>query len=393
MQRFFETRRDSFGNPASGLSCSVYLSGTGLVTKATLFAANDITDTATTPIVNPIITGADGIVSFAVADGDYDLVFVGADGATEYRYRENFFDSSTATTIPVSSISVTLPSIFTVSGSPGTSISAVLATQASNLFWAGPTSGAAATPTFRAPVVADISSIACLLTTNQTVAGNKTFSGASVFTSTVGVTGAAAFGSTVTVTGNTIWDKAAKFQIDTASPAYPYKSRPLQFMVMSGATGPATNVAFRASGIYLHNFAATAINSVMVWGEIPWDYEAGTDIYVYGVWSSAGTDNKTARHGLEYSVVKAFSQSAAPTAATLTVETSAPGTQYMPVTSSFSAISGTLLEPGAVIAARFYREGNHANDTLTDNTNLHFVGILYKVSRWGTKNVSPPFFT
>ena len=392
MQRFFEIRRDAFGNPASGLSCSVYLSGTGLVTLATLFSANDTTDTATTSIANPIVTGADGIVAFAVADGDYDMVFVGADGATEYRYRQNFFDSSTATTTPVSAISVTLPSIFTVSGSPGTSISAVLATQSANLFWSGPASGGATQPTFRSVVAADVSSVTCLLTTNQTVAGNKTFSGSAIFTSTVGVTGAAAFGSTVTVTGNTIWDKAAKFQIDTASPAYAWKTRPLAFSVMAGSTGPATNVAFRGSGVYLHNFAATAINSVMLWGEFPYDYEAGTDLYLYAVWSSAGTDNKNAQHGWEYSASKAFSQVAASTVTTVTVLTAAPGMQYMPVTSFSTLISGTNLEPGSVLAARFYREGNHANDTLTDNTNLHFLGILYRTSRWGTKEISPPFF-
>lgn len=394
MQRFFETRRDAFGNPASGLSCSVYLSGTSLGTLATLFNANDTTDTASTGIANPIITGADGIVSFAVADGDYDMVFVGADGATETRYRQNFFDSSTATTIPVSQISLTMPSsIAAVTGSPGTSISVTLTTQAANLFWAGPTSGAAATPTFRAPVAADVSSIACLLTTNQTVAGNKTFSGSAIFTSTVGVTGAAAFGSTVTVTGNTIWDKAAKFQIDTASPAYPWRTQALQFTAMAGSTAPSATTAFRASGVYLYNFAATAINSVMLWGEFPYDYEAGTDFYLYAVWSSAGTDNKNAQHGWEYSASKAFSQVAASTVSTVTVVTAAPGTQYMPVTTFTTLISGTNLEPGSIIAARFYREGNHANDTLTDNTNLHFLGILYRASRWGTKNTIPPFFT
>jgi hypothetical protein len=241
-------------------------------------------------------------------------------------------------------------------------------------------------------VAADVSSIACLLTTNQTGAGNKPIRGASVFTSTVGVTGAAAFGSTVTVTGNTIWDTAAKFQIDTATPQYCWKSRPLQFMVMSGAAGPATNVAFRGSGIYLYNFAATAINSVMCWGELPWDYEAGTDVYFYAVWSSAGTDNKNAIFGWEYTATKAFSQTAASTAVTVTVTTAAPGTQYMPITSVSTLISGTLLEPGSVVAARFYREGNAGGDTLTDNTNLHFLGILYKASRFGTKNSAPPFF-
>ena len=393
MQRFFEVRRDSFGNPASGLSCSVYLSGTSLGTLATLFTANNANDTVSTGISNPVVTGADGIVSFAVADGDYDMVFVGADGATEYRYRVNLFDSTTSTTTPVSQISLTLPSEFTVTGSPGTSISAVLATQGANKVFAGPTSGADAPPTFRAMTGADISGLACMLTGNQTVAGDKTFSGAGVFSSTVDVTGAAAFGSTVEVTGNTIWDKAAKFQVDTASPAYPWMTQQIQFMVMSGGTGPATNVAFRGSSIYLYNFSATAINSVTGWGEIPWDYEAGTDIYLYAVWSSAGTDNKTARFGFDYSIGKAFAQVAMPAATTINVETAASGTQYMAMTTTTTAIDGTDFEPGSVVALRFSREGNHGNDTLTDTVSLHSLGILYRASRMGTKNSTPPFFS
>lgn len=59
----------------------------------------------------------------------------------------------------VTSVGLALPAIFTVSGSPVTTtgtLTAVLATQSANLVWAGPTTGAAAIPTFRALVVADL---------------------------------------------------------------------------------------------------------------------------------------------------------------------------------------------------------------------------------------------
>lgn len=59
----------------------------------------------------------------------------------------------------VTSVGLALPSIFTVSGSPITSngtLTGSLATQAANSIWAGPTTGAAATPTFRALVGADL---------------------------------------------------------------------------------------------------------------------------------------------------------------------------------------------------------------------------------------------
>ena len=399
MQRFFEVRRDQYGNPASGLSCSVYLSGTGLGTLATIFAANDSSDTPATATSNPIVTGADGIVSFAVADGDYDLVFVGADGATEYRYRQNLFDSTTATTIPVSQISLTMPSVFTVTGSPGTSISVVLATQAANLLFAGPTSGAAAAPTFRSAVAADVSSIACLLTTNQSIGGNKGFTGDVVIGGDFGVVGAATFATTVGVSGvltagaNLVMEKTSKVQIDTATPDYPYKTvqaSDIGYALGAGSTPVATT--FQGT-IKLWLYEAATIESRMLTFDLPYDYEAGTDIYFYATWSSDGTDTGKARLGWEYCIVKAFDQGPFPGPTTVTVETNAEGTQYQAMTSVSAAIDGTNFEPGTAVSARFYREGNHGNDTLTDGIFMHSVGVMYQASRLGTKNSVPPFFT
>lgn len=59
----------------------------------------------------------------------------------------------------VTSVGLSLPALFSVSGSPVTTsgtLTASLATQAANLVWAGPTSGSAAAPTFRALVQADL---------------------------------------------------------------------------------------------------------------------------------------------------------------------------------------------------------------------------------------------
>lgn len=58
----------------------------------------------------------------------------------------------------VTSVAITAPSIFAVTGSPVTSSGTLaldLATQVANRVWAGPTTGAAAAPTFRALVAAD----------------------------------------------------------------------------------------------------------------------------------------------------------------------------------------------------------------------------------------------
>lgn len=69
----------------------------------------------------------------------------------------------------VTSVGLSLPSIFTVTVSPVTTtgtLTAVLATQSANTVFAGPTSGGAAGPTFRALVAADLPSLATVAVTS-----------------------------------------------------------------------------------------------------------------------------------------------------------------------------------------------------------------------------------
>jgi hypothetical protein len=59
----------------------------------------------------------------------------------------------------VTSVGLTMPAIFSVTGSPVTgsgTLAATLANQSANLVWAGPSTGAAAAPTFRSLVYADL---------------------------------------------------------------------------------------------------------------------------------------------------------------------------------------------------------------------------------------------
>lgn len=73
----------------------------------------------------------------------------------------------------VTSVALALPNIFTVSGSPVTTsgtLTGALATQSANTVFAGPTSGVAATPAFRALVSADIPANAANTTGNAATA-------------------------------------------------------------------------------------------------------------------------------------------------------------------------------------------------------------------------------
>lgn len=90
----------------------------------------------------------------------------------------------------VTSVALALPSIMSVSGSPVTSsgtLTGTLTTQSVNTLFAGPSSGAAATPTFRALVTADIPSLSYV----SSVGATAPITSSGGLTPTIGVTAAA----------------------------------------------------------------------------------------------------------------------------------------------------------------------------------------------------------
>lgn len=398
MQRYYDVVRDQFGNPAPGVSVTVYLTGTA--TLASIYLASSTSDSPSTVISNPIVTGSDGAVAFAANDGDYDIYYNGTNITPFWRYRYNLFDSTTATTVPVSSIALAMPGIFSVSGSPGTSITVSLATETANTIWAGPTSGGAATPTFRALVAADITPVAVDLTTNQTAAGNKVWSGTQTFNAAITVgststfTGVANFNNNVAHAASTfvIWDKATKSSIGSAS-TYGYQSKTFTWDGSTGA-GTAPTIAVLQSGLRYWSFSAAATNEQIYRLSMPYDYAEGTDIIPYITWTTAGTNAGVVRWGLEYTIVKGYNQATMPANTTIYVETAGSGTALKPVTSSWAAITGTVLEPGALVLVRVFRDGAHANDTQTDVSYLLDFGVKFQRSRpFGAKNSVPPFYT
>ncbi len=89
---------------------------------------------------------------------------------------------SSAGTGTVTSVAATVPTIMTISGTPVTSSGTLafgLATQSANLVFAGPNTGAAATPTFRSLVSADIPNLGSsyLPLSGGAVSGNLSVSG------------------------------------------------------------------------------------------------------------------------------------------------------------------------------------------------------------------------
>ena len=104
-----------------------------------------------------------------------DLSPGGATTGQVITYNGTTWVSSTPTSGTVTSVALSLPSIFTVSGSPVTgsgTLTGTLATQAQKTFFAGPVSGANATPTFRVFALTDIPQGGA--STNQVLSWNGT---------------------------------------------------------------------------------------------------------------------------------------------------------------------------------------------------------------------------
>jgi hypothetical protein len=139
--------------------------GTGTVTSVT----------ATAPVVSS--GGTTPAISMPAATASVD----GYMTSTYAAKLDGIATGATANTGTVTSVAATVPtSIMSISGSPVTTsgtLAVSLATQTANYVWSGPTSGGAATPTFRALVSADIPALSYLSSSGGTVSGNVVVTG------------------------------------------------------------------------------------------------------------------------------------------------------------------------------------------------------------------------
>lgn len=114
---------------------------------------------STSVLPNPLTTDGNGHYFFYALPGLYSLQIYG-----ETIFEQDYPDQGVGTVAggSVTSVGMTVPSFLTIAGSPITSAGTLavdLATEGANLIFAGPATGAAAKPTFRALVAADIPSL------------------------------------------------------------------------------------------------------------------------------------------------------------------------------------------------------------------------------------------
>lgn len=154
----------------------------------------------------------------------------------------------------ITSIGLTMPPMFTVTGSPLTAngaITATLATQTANQVFAGPATGAAAAPTFRPLVAADIPTLANYIqnTTTTQATSNFNISGAGVIGTTLTVKGLTAGSIPFMGTGGLLSENNAALSWNNATP----KLSVAGTMRLTGSLSTPTNVLGRDNNGDINN--------------------------------------------------------------------------------------------------------------------------------------------
>lgn len=194
-----------YTHPTSGVTAGTYKSVTvdanGHVTSGSnpnTLAGYGITDAATSTHTHGDISNTGTITSTAVTPANTDYILISdtsASGAikrgisigtstTTFLRNDGTWQTATANTGTVTSVSLSLPGMFTVSGSPVTTsgtLTAALASQTANTIFAAP-SGSAGVPSFRSLVATDIPSLDASKLTTGTLGTARGGTGLTSFT-------------------------------------------------------------------------------------------------------------------------------------------------------------------------------------------------------------------
>lgn len=158
------------------------------------------------------------------------------------------------------------------------------------------------------------------------------------------------------------------------------------------ASDPTRIVTFNGMQGWL--FAPSILTQVFPRLQVPYNYQVGTEGHINIHWMPGSGAIGDVRWGIEYSVMKSFSQGAFP------ATTIAYATQFVDstvdlirnYTTELATIPSAQLEPGSTIMMRIFRDGGNILDTFLGNTSPYKVSLNYQCKRIGTRQRQPDFY-
>lgn len=160
--------------------------------------------------------------------------------------------------------------------------------------------------------------------------------------------------------------------------------------VGGGANTAPTWVAINSTGVYGWNFPAAGTTELWVNFHMPHDIAytflredrdlQAMTLYPHIHWLPDGTDTGTVRFGFEYIYAKGYGDGVFGSSTTIYLEQASDGTAWthnIVETTDDNALVSADFETDGLMLVRIFRDGGHANDTLTDDVIIPFVDLHY----------------
>jgi hypothetical protein len=182
-----------------------------------------------------------------------------------------------------------------------------------------------------------------------------------------------------------------------ARTAIGWRDNIVQLDVQPGNPNSAALNIFR-DGIRAYNFYSGQMTEGFAAFHIDHDYALDTKIYPHLHWAIQSNEVGTVRWGIEYTVAKGHGQEPFGPTTTIYIEQTTDGTPYKHMVGESSdedAIDGLLygIQPDTLILARYFRDGEHPNDTLQADVFVFIVDLHYQANRLATPFKRPNFLT
>ncbi|OOZ37967.1 hypothetical protein [Solemya elarraichensis gill symbiont] len=186
-----------------------------------------------------------------------------------------------------------------------------------------------------------------------------------------------------------LWQRLTElFRAQTPAAGWKDKEASISTAKVGGSDPPTWAVMI--DGIYAYKFAPNKDEEVWLSFHMPHDIQysflrddgtvQGPTLFPHVHWVSDGTDTGTVRFGIEYTMAKGYSQGVFPVTTTIYLEQASDGTankHNIVETTDDNALLSESFETDALVLTRVFREGTHANDTLTDDVFILFVDLHY----------------